>query len=246
MGERQDLPRRPEPAPALRDLRRVRGLSHKRRREGHERDHREGRRRQEAGRGDGRPRGMHGRRRDMGGGAGRDLGVEGRPGGAHPPAHARALGVPDVLLALGRENQARPRPRDLSRGAGLLERRRAEPRHRARPPRTGDSGLDARRALRRHGDPRRRGRLPVRPLRRPAFAGAPRLWAAPLGRGRSPHPTTTRCPSRVVRSPPAFAPLWGTAPAAEACGGMCGAARGDCLLGGPAESGGAATPPGVS
>lgn len=40
VGERQDLPRRPEPAPALRDLRRDRGLPHQRRRGNHERDHR--------------------------------------------------------------------------------------------------------------------------------------------------------------------------------------------------------------
>ena len=133
MGERQDLPRRPEPAPALRDLRRVRGLSHQRRRGDHERDHRPRRQDHEAPElRDARIPAAHDRRDDMGLPAGVRLGLAARADRAHPRSRPRALGRRNVRRLLGGLHQEVARPRHLRRDPRLLEGRGGGPRHGAR------------------------------------------------------------------------------------------------------------------
>ena len=133
MGERQDLPRRPEPAPALRDLRRVRGLSHQRRRGDHERDHRPRRQDHEAPElRDARIPAAHDRRDDMGLPAGVRLGLAARADRAHPRSRPRALGRRNVRRLLGGLHQEVARPRPLRRDPRLLEGRGGGPRHGAR------------------------------------------------------------------------------------------------------------------
>lgn len=176
MGERQDLPGRPEPASALGDLRRDRGLFDKGRRRDHERSHREGCRNHPP---PGVCHGGHAAAVACGGGlahgAVHGVGLGLRPGDADAAAGPRALGQRHVRRRLGGAHQARPRPRDLRRGARLLGGEGARPRYGAGPPGAGAAGLDAHRAHRRHGASRRRGGLSLRALRPPAARGALRL-----------------------------------------------------------------------